>query len=126
MAMTWWLSASSASTAASALAVLPPTPASTSSKIRVSVPSFAPKATLMASMTRLISPPEAMRAKGRGCMEAPGLNSKTTLALPAALQLSRGSGSTVHTSAAVPISRRPSTSLTAAANRGAASMRAAS
>ena len=124
--MTWCVLARSASTAASARAVEPPTPASTSSKTSVSTPSASPRTTLQASITRLTSPPEAMRRRGRAVSPAPGRYMSSTLLGPAAPHWVRGSRSSATSSWAEPISSRPICAVTALAKRGAALARTAS
>ena len=124
--MTWCVRASRASTCASATAVAPPTPASTSSNTSVSVSSASPSTTLHASITREISPPEAIFLSGRALIDAAGLYISSTRLGPVAVHSARGRRSCATSTAAVPISRHAICSHMAAERSGAAFARAAS
>ena len=81
---TWWRRASAQRLRPIGSALRPPMPVSTSSKTSVGVSSTSARTCLIASATRLISPPEAILASGRGGSPEFGASMNTTRSTPLA------------------------------------------
>ena len=85
MVTTWWVRASEASLVPTAVAISPPTLASISSKSRTGTASWSASTALTASITREISPLEAMSRSGLAGSPGFGMNRKSTVSAPCGL-----------------------------------------